>query len=838
MKNVWLRLALSGLILIFVILALGKRHGTIPAMGVFLEPYNGIWALGDSPFERGRTGPSTLKLVGLSGKVEIQVDQDQIKHIFAENDDDLYFAQGYLIASERLWQMEFFVRLASGRLSEVLGEKALPIDKYFIKMGIPAAARESADLMLADSLTGPAIKAYAKGVNAFIQTLTPASLPFEYKLLSYKPEEWTPRNAALLLKFMAYSLSGFSHDLPLTRSRSRLSETDFAELFPLELPVPEPIIPKGTHWSFASRALAPPKVEFQADLKKLEPVPTPNPANGSNNWAVMGKKSTTGLPILSNDIHLDLMLPALWYEIQLVSPTQNVYGIALPGAPGVVLGFNRKLAWAVTNGGSDVLDWFELRYRDEKRNEYLFDRGWRPVISHEVEIKVRDSKTVHLSLRQTHMGPIVYDESETPLNPQVPHGLAMHWAALEPSNELKTFLQLNHASTTKECRKDNDTFQTPDQNFLCADNSGDVGMWHMGRYPIKWRGQGRLISNGASSAWEWKGWIPRDEVPSIRNPARGFVSSANQTPTDENYPHYLGWPFESPYRGMRINELLRSKDKFSPEDFVKMQGDTLSIPARTILPTLLKALKGSDDAKTVEKRVGVKGARALELLSTWDYRFTEHSTGATIFYTWYKQIENRMWKVYFPNSRDYMYPPIEKTLQLITREPDSKWFDDPTTPDRENFAQLAALAMKDTISVLTKETGSSNPDGWEWRWSRNTRLAHVGKIPGLGDTEIEAPGMEQTIFANQGAHGPVWKMVVALGPTPRAWGIFPGGESGDPRSPYYDNFLKAWSQNQLKELVYLLAPTDSNPRLSRKFILEKAAVENPPTEKPPEAAHK
>ena len=785
-------------------------------MGVFLEPYNGIWARNGSPFENAH-GTSNLKLAGLNGRVQIQVDQDQIKHVFAENDEDLYFAQGYLIASERLFQMEFFTRLAAGRLSEVFGEKTLAIDKYFIKLGIPAAAKESADLMLSDPLTGPAIKAYSKGVNAFIQTLTPASWPFEYKLLSFKPEEWTPQSAALLLKFMAYSLSGFSHDLPLTRSRSRLSETDFAELFPLNLPILDPIIPKGTHWAFASRAGEPPKVEFQADLKKLEPVPTPNPANGSNNWAVMGRKSTTGLPILSNDIHLDLMLPALWYEIQLVSPTQNVYGIALPGAPGVILGFNRKLAWSVTNGGSDVLDWYELRYRDEKRNEYLFDRGWRPVISHEVEIKVRDAHPVRMSLRQTHMGPIVYDESETPLNSQIPHGLAMRWAALEASNELKTFLQLNHASTTKECRKAIDTFQTPDQNFLCADNAGDVGMWHMGRYPIKWRGQGRLISNGASSGWEWKGWIPREEVPSMRNPARGFVSSANQSPTDETYPHYLGWPFESPYRGMRINELLRAKDKFSPEDFVKMQGDTLSIPARTVLPTLLKAMKTVD----LKDKVGAKGVRAVELLSSWDYRFSEHSTGATIYYVWYRQIEKHMWSVYFPNSREFMYPPIEKTVQLITHEPDSKWFDDPTTPERESLAQLATAALKDTVAQLSRETDSSNPDRWEWRWYRRTQLTHVGKIPGLGDVEIEAPGMEQTIFANQGAHGPVWKMVVALGEKPRAWGIFPGGESGDPRSPYYDNFLSAWSKNQLKPLVYLLAPTDVNPQLSHRYILEK-----------------
>ena len=262
------------------------------------------------------------------------VDKDQIKHIFAESDDDLYTAQGYVLASERLWEMEFLARVTAGRLSEIMGRRTLEFDKYFVKLGVPQAAKESAELMLNDPLTGPAIRSYTSGVNAYIETLKPDDYPFEYKLLNIAPEKWAPVNAAYLLKFMAYDLAGHNRELLLSRSRSRVSKDDFDTLFPLDLtldrPNLEPIVPKGTKFSFGSRAPEIPEVEFLPDLKALDPVPQPHPSNGSNNWAVTGKKSVTGKPILSNDIHLSLTLPSLWYQVQLVSPTQNVYGIALP----------------------------------------------------------------------------------------------------------------------------------------------------------------------------------------------------------------------------------------------------------------------------------------------------------------------------------------------------------------------------------------------------------------------------------------------------------------------------------------------------------------------------
>ena len=799
----WTRFASTLLALVLIIVLLSRSQQGLPAVGELINPFTGLWNHRVSFWEKTE---SRLKIPGLKGRVTVQVDRDQIKHIFAENDEDLYLAQGYVVASERLWQMEFLSRVAGGRLSEVMGRRTIEFDKYFTRLGLPQAAKESAEIMLNDPVTGPALRAYAAGVNAYIAQLKPEDYPFEYKLLGHKPETWMAENAALLMKYMAYDLSGYNRELALSRSRSRLSKSDFDELFPLQLGIEEPIVPKGTKFNFASRSGPAPQEDFLPDLRPLDPIPQPDPSNGSNNWAVLGRKSTTGKPILSNDIHLGLSLPSLWYEVQLTSPSQNVYGITLPGAPGVILGFNPKLAWGVTNGGTDIMDWYQLRYRDENRSEYLFEKDWRPIISREVQIKIRGEEPLNLLLRQTHFGPIVYDQSETPLNPMTPKGLALKWSALDGSNELKTFLLLNRAKSTAQCREAIENFQAPDQNFLCADHTGDVGLWHMGRYPVRWPGQGRMISDGSSKEYEWQSWLPRTEVPSSRNPARGFLSSANQAPADETYPHYLGWPFESVFRGARINELLRERKKiFSPEDLRAMQGDTLSVLARTASPLLVGAVEAEPSLNETEKQI-------VDLLKKWDFKYSEDAEAPTIFEAWYQDFETRMWSPHFPDRGLYQYPPALKTLRLMASDPQSKWFDDPQTQATERMKDVALLSLRSAIKNVSEKLGSYKPGKWLWPKVHKTEFRHIAKLPGLGREDFVAPGVAENIFANKGTHGPVWKLVVAVGAKPEAWAVYPGGQSGDPTSRHYDDFLEAWRRNELKEVSFLSSASDLGKR--------------------------
>ena len=800
----------------------------MPPMGQLLSPFRGIWMSHRSQFERV-TGEARLALPGLNAPVVIRVDQDQVKHIFAQNDEDLYFAQGFVVATDRLWQMDFVARLAGGRLSQMVGPRALDIDRIFTKMGLPQAAADTSTLMLADPTTARPLIAYAKGVNAYISSLTPETLPFEYRLLGFTPEEWKPEKAALLLKFMAYNLAGFSNDLTLSRSFNALSPEDFKDLFPLDLPIPEPIAPRETKWHEPSSAdPAVPKNVFHPNVDKLPFYPNPDPSNGSNNWAVSGKKSVTGLPILSNDVHLQLSLPALFYEMQLVSPTQNVYGATLPGSPGIILGFNQHLAWGVTNAGADVLDWYELRYRDERKSEYVFDGNWRPVISREVQIPVRGQASVGLLLRSTHLGPIVYDEGDPvpkglPTAHQIPKGLALRWAVLMPSNELHSFLALNHASSTAECRKAIETFDSPGQNFICADADDDIGIWHMGRFPIRYKGQGRMIVDGTSKDSEWRGWIPRNELPFSRNPERGFVSSANQAPADADYPHYLGWPYENPFRAMRINEILREKKKFSPEEIVQMQGDTLSIPARELVPVLVRALEAEVAgglASHAKRSLSRQEEQAVLALKNWDFRFDQASVGATVFTVWWNEFYDLLWSPRFPNQLNFMRPPMLRTIDLVLHEPESKWFDNPMTSQHETMNGLAFESFERALTEIEAQTGTSTVEKWKWNKFQPTQLTHLARFPGLSDTKLVAPGSEFSIFANTGHHGPAWKMVVALGDKPQAWGLYPGGQSGDPASPHYDDFFEAWAENKMRPLNYLSSVDDLDNRQISIWRLE------------------
>lgn len=782
--------------LIFAILALAlvgamkHRFGLMPPIGELLNPFNGSWKRAPHVFEK-REGQ--LRAQGLREKVDIIVDADQITHVFAKNDHDLYFAQGYVVASERLWQMEFLVRTASGRLSEILGPKTLDYDTYFTRLGLPAAAEASATLMLQDPVTAEPLKAYADGVNAFIATLTPETMPIEYKLLGVKPRAWDPRTAGYLLKFMAWSLAGGASEVPLSRSEHVLGRAGFEELFPLDIKVPEPIIPPGTKQIVKSVAPPAPKEFFEPRVDSLQPMPTPHPSNGSNNWAVSGKKSTTGQPILSNDIHLSLTLPALWYEMQLTSPTQSVYGIALPGVPGIVLGFNRSIAWGATNGADDVMDWYQLRFRDEKQSEYYYDGVWHPVISREVKIPVRGQADVTLTLRETSTGPIVYPSNETPLSVSIGPGLALRWMALNESNEVKSFILMNRAKSSVEFRRALDGYQTPSMNFLVADNTGAIELWQFGRYPLKWKGQGRLIGDGSSSAYDWKGYLTADEVPHVRNPARGFISSANQPPfAPGDSPFYFGWPFETPYRITRINEMLRAKKTFAPEDFIRMQRDTLSVSMRELTPLLRSALRGV--------ALNERETAALKTLDGWDFRFEEDSRGAPLAYAWYKEIELGLWSRLLPDRKAYWYPSLPKTIEIL-QDPKSHWYDNPATDVVETRATVVHDALSRAIADVAKACAV---DSCTWAHYRPTNLEHIGKIPGLGVDGMPGAGMEHTVFANTGTHGPVWKMVVAVGTDgPRAWGVYPGGQSGDPFSPHFADFLPAWRRGDMKPLRFM-----------------------------------
>ena len=321
-----------------------------------------------------------------------------------------------------------------------------------------------------------------------------------------------------------------------------------------------PIIPVGTEWDFSPVEIpqVPSQIMANGDEIAGLNVPRSNPNIGSNNWAVHGSKSATGLPILANDPHLTLSLPSIWYQMQLHSPNVNVYGVALPGSPCIVIGFNKDIAWGVTNVGSDVMDFYKIKFRDNSRSEYWYEGQWKPITKTLEKFKLKNGTVMVDTLLSTHHGPIVYNTNEEKnFSKDTPAGHAMRWVALETEgSDILTFHFLNRAKNYDDYRKALTYYVAPAQNFIFASNENDIAITPNGKLPLKWEGQGKYILDGSLASHDWQGWIPAEQNPHVKNPPRGFVSSANQSSTDPSYPYYMGWKYAPMYRGARINERL------------------------------------------------------------------------------------------------------------------------------------------------------------------------------------------------------------------------------------------------------------------------------------------
>ena len=393
-------------------LPIGKSKS--PKLGYFLSPQQGFWKNAEKV---NANFDAQILAKDLKGKVDVYMDDRLVPHIYAENDEDAYFVQGYLHAQFRLWQMDFQTRVAAGRLSEIAGADKLSIDKFFRRLGMVYGAEQTEQMI---NETNPVMKAtvdaYTAGVNAYLKQLSPENIPFEYKLMNYQPEEWTPKKTYLFLMFMSYDLTGRSAtaDLQLTNTRDYLGFDLFDKLYTNQQDSLDPIIPKGTEFAKASlHPVAPTNADFAYLHKKDSTVmatnssdapEAPDKNNGSNNWAVAGSKTKSGRPILCSDPHLGLNLPSLWYEVQITTPTHSTYGASFPGSPAVIIGFNDSLAWGVTNAGRDVLDYYELKFKDSTQNEYWYNGAWKATTKRTEVIKVKDSADVVEEIAMTHWG--------------------------------------------------------------------------------------------------------------------------------------------------------------------------------------------------------------------------------------------------------------------------------------------------------------------------------------------------------------------------------------------------------------------------------------------------
>jgi len=776
-----------------LVFLLNTKMGSLPPLGKFLDPFNGFWQQAES---RQTQTESKLQINGLKGQVTIRFDENRVPHIEADNEEDLYFAQGFIVARDRLWQLDFQTRFAAGRLSEVIGEKAIDLDKYNRRMGMGFGARNMEAFVNKDPKMKMVLDAYTKGINAYIGTLKPKDYPIEFKLLDYEPENWKPINSAYLLKLMSATLAAASNDFYMSNALSKFGPEVIKDLFPNYPFREDPIIPVGTKWEFDPLAI--PKTPEELPLNNNIKLNPKEEGLGSNNWAISGDKTITGFPLLANDPHLEMTLPAIWYQNQLTAPGVNVYGVTIPGSPGVIIGFNKEVAWGVTNVGSDVLDWYKITFKDNSKSEYLFENEWKPIKKVVETIQVRGKETITETVFYTHYGPIVYMEGEKPealpKSNNIPVGYALKWIAHQPSNDIKTFYELNRAKNYSDYRAALLHYVAPAQNFIFASKENDIAITPNGYFPLKWKGQGKFLLDGSRSANEWQGRVPAEHNPTVKNPPRGFVSSANQFSTDSTYPYYLHWEFTGYERGARINRQLATMDKAGVKDFQQLQNDNYSIHAENIRDILAE--------NVIISSLNEREKKALALFKTWSFRYDAKEIAPSIFEWWHKNLALGIWSDEFSDAKNPMViPSRDRTVQLLLTDDTAKWYDNIKTPGIETKGDIITTTFKETVDSLFKTYGEISSK-WEWGNVKGTNIPHLAKISGFGTKTLFTGGSKTAVNAISQTTGPSWKMIISLGDKVEAYGLFPGGESGNPGSFYYDNMVEKWAGGKLNSLYF------------------------------------
>lgn len=769
------------------ILLLNNPVGPLPALGKLLDPANGFWANA----EPVKNAAGQFHFPDQWNKnIKVTLDNRLVPHIRAKTDDGAYLAQGYLHAYYRLWQMDMQTRAAAGRISEVAGEKAFAFDRKQRRKGMVWAAENSLKAMEANATTKKVLDQYTKGVNLFISNLTYKDYPLEYKLMGFAPEPWTNLKCALLLKYMADDLTGSVDDIAMTYLRDALPVTELDDLFPEKIEGSRPVIPIGT--AFEPASLPIPAVpagdlfaHFDAARNKKDTIQKTvghfkeSTGIGSNNWAIGGTLTLDSAAILCNDPHLGLNLPSIWYELQMTAPGLNCYGVSIPGAPGIIIGFNDSISWGFTNNYRDVKDFYEIRTEDPRL--YFFDGKEIPFNERHEAIYIKGQKEPFIdTIRFTIHGPLMYDE-HFPEPSGSGKTLAMTWMAHRGTNELLSVYLYNHARNYDEFVEAIQHFECPAQNFVFADRKGNIAMWGQGRFINKWKDQGKYVMRGDISATLWGDTIPMRENPHVYNPPQAYVASANQSVTDNTYPYWYNGDF-SEFRSWEINHYLGNSDKPHTDIYMQqVQTSNWSYLAQHIDTMLSRSFPDA-------------------LPSSWNANLTFDDKSTTVFQLWWSFLYKNIWQDDFQNIPDKLYPSAERTMQLIITDSTFKYYDDITTPQKEGLKEMVQQSYKqamDSLNVLKKKGGT------EWYKVKNTSITHLAKIKAFSYEQLQTGGWGNTINAMKGNHGPSWRMIVHMNKDQiKAYVVYPGGQSGNPGSKYYAGFLDYWVKGKYYEIKF------------------------------------
>ena len=773
---------------IFVLLGSSLPLGStrLPALGKFLSYSHGFWKSAE-PVKK-KAAELQLKLSGLSDEVDVYFDDRLVPHIFAQSDQDLYFAQGYVTAMHRLFQMDISTRSAEGTLSEIIGDRTLAMDKRQRSRGIHWAAENAIEGWKKFPEYYALLESYADGVNAYVDQLEPADYPVEYKLLDFAPGEWSPYRSALFSKVMAIDLAMTEYDLENTNAVGLLGKDVFDALMPEQNPHQSPIIPAGTPWPFEPVPVADSSISAIDELFKFSDHGA-DMELGSNNWAVHGSRTATGEVLLCSDPHLYLTLPSVWYEVHLNSPTRNTYGVSLPGLPCVIIGFNDHIAWGLTNVGQDVLDWYRIKWLDDARTIYELDGKPTPADLRIEEYQVRGGKTAIDTVRYTHWGPV--------RNTGDWKNLAMRWVAHDVplTSEIATYDQLNQATNYDEYREAISMYVSPAQNFVFGSTEGDVAITVTGKFPLRRKEQGKFVQDGSDLQNAWSGFIPFEHNPHVKNPPRGFVASANQHSTDTTYPyHYHAFPYFEDYRGRYLNERLAEMPKATVADMEALQYDSYSLKAKEALPAYLSILESIEKTELQQK--------VFEVLQHWDYRYEPDQVASVLFDQLHLAVYRETWDEFYAlaDSFPLAFPESWKTIDLVKDQKEHPFFDHAETEKIETASDILMLALQDVADEV-EQSGLDLDQDTKGNTSR-TRISHISQVPGFHRDLADVVGVGDALNATSSRNGPSWRMIVTLGDKVTARVVYPGGQSGNPGSPHYDSMVDTWQAGKYYDALF------------------------------------
>ncbi|MFQ5636808.1 MAG: penicillin acylase family protein [bacterium] len=739
----------------------------------------------------------------LQEEVQVFRDEHGVPHIFAGNESDLFKAVGYVTAQDRLWQMDLNRRIASGRLAEIFGEAAVENDKYVRYWGFHRLAQQ-----IADSLSTPsrfALEAYSDGVNAFIADNSDR-LPLEFSLLGYSPEPWKPEDTIAFSRFMAWKLSfSWYVDIVLHQLVQKVGERKAREVFP-DYPKSGPVIvaeSPSLFWNgvqgFAKNGLA--MREFlniySAQL-------------GSNSWVVSGKKSLSGKPLLANDPHLEITAPSVWYEMHLSGGDINSAGVVLPGTPAPMIGHNENIAWGLTNGMTDDVDFFLEKINPDNKNQYSNGREWVDFDVVEETILVKDANPVTFKISISRNGPIISDVH--PYLEDQPEVITFRWTGHRFSDEFLTVLKLQKAQTWDDFTDAIRHFAVPAQNFVFASADGDIGYYLAGRVPIRRNSTGVSVHRGWLQTGQWYRDVPFEKMPHMVNPPENFIVTANNKIVDDRYPYYLTNLWEPPNRAARIRQMLTDRDSLTLDDFKNMQSDVVSLQAKEMLPTLLEHIRTElDTTSDMELRT------LYDLVKTWDGSETPESVAAAIFNAFFlKLIENtfqdEMGEDLFQGYTRLSNVPSRVISSLFLKK-SSSWFDNIETQQIETKHDIIVQSFADAGRMLAELAGD-NISNWKWGELHTLTMSHpLGRRKPLDMVFNLGPysrgGSKMTV--NNGEYrlrapfkaiiGASTRQLVDLSEPHHAYSVITSGQSGHPLSEHYKDQAPLWLEGKVHPMI-------------------------------------